>query len=297
MNKFLRQALVARGYFAPENGGEGGSGGGGGAAGDENVQSGQSDDASTESEGGQVADDKEKPVDDKEKPGRKFSDEEAAKLLKENMRRKDELKKLAEEREQLKNALAQFDGLDPNDIKKLVTEKQTAEEERLKKAGEWDRLKTQMVEVHNREKQTLAEQLKAKDEELLNLRSTIGELTVGNAFGNSKFIQNDLTIPPNKARALYGSHFEFEEGRIVGYDKPAGAKDRTMLIDGTGDPLPFEEALQKIVQADPDYTSLAKSKIKVGANSGTKGSDKAPEIKADVRGVSRIAAGLAKQQK
>lgn len=296
MNKFLRQALVARGYFAPENGGEGGSGGGGGAVDDNSVKSDQGDDDTQPGKADDGAVDDAQGKSD-EKPGRKFSDEEAAKLLKENMRRKDELKKLAEEREQLKNALAQFDGLDPNDIKKLVTEKQTAEEERLKKAGEWDRLKTQMVEVHNREKQTLAEQLKAKDEELLNLRSTIGELTVGNAFGNSKFIQNDLTIPPNKARALYGSHFEFEEGRIVGYDKPAGAKDRTMLIDGTGDPLPFEEALQKIVQADPDYTSLAKSKIKVGANSGTKGSDKAPEIKADVRGVSRIAAGLAKQQK
>lgn len=295
MNKFLRQALVARGYFAPENGGEGGSGGGGGAVDDNSVKSDQGDDDTQPGKADDGAVDDAQGKSD-EKPGRKFSDEEAAKLLKENMRRKDELKKLAEEREQLKNALAQFDGLDPNDIKKLVTEKQTAEEERLKKAGEWDRLKTQMVEVHNREKQTLAEQLKAKDEELLNLRSTIGELTVGNAFGNSKFIQNDLTIPPNKARALYGSHFEFEEGRIVGYDKPAGAKDRTMLIDGTGDPLAFEEALQKIVQADPDYTSLAKSKIKVGANSGTKGSDKAPEIKADVRGVSRIAAGLAKQK-
>lgn len=288
MNKYLRQALVARGYFAPEGGGEGGGGGGGGGA-----PSTKEDEVPPTS-----GDDVQPPADDDaNKPApRKFSDDEAAKLLKENMQRKAELKKLAEEREQLKATLAQFEGIDVEEVKRLVTEKQAAEEDKLKKAGEWDRLKAQMLEVHNREKQTLAEQLKAREDELSQLRSTIGDLTVGNAFGNSKFINNDLTIPASKARVLYGSHFDFEDGRLVGYDKPAGAKDRTMLIDGAGEPLAFEDALQKIVQSDPDYVSIAKSKIKVGANSGTKGSDKAPEMKPDVRGVSRIAAGLAKQK-
>ena len=288
MNKYLKQALVARGYFAPEGGGEGGGGGGGGSVQDDKP----ADDVTPADD--KPADDV-TPADDKPAP-RKFSDDEAAKLLKENMQRKAELKKLAEEREQLKATLAQFEGIDAEEVKRLVTEKQAAEEDKLKKAGEWDRLKAQMLEVHNREKQTLAEQLKAREDELSQLRSTIGDLTVGNAFGNSKFISNDLTIPASKARVLYGSHFDFEDGRLVGYDKPTGAKDRTMLIDGAGEPLAFEDALQKIVQSDPDYVSIAKSKIKIGANSGTKGSDKAPEMKPDVRGVSRIAAGLAKQK-
>ena len=283
MNKYLRQALVARGYFAPEMGGEGGSGGGGGATGNDDDQG----DAAGSSGAGD---------DQGDKSGRKFSDEEAAKLLKENMRRKDELKRLSQEREQLKATLAQFEGINIDEVKKLVADKQAAEEDKLKKSGEWDRLKAQIVDAHSREKQTLTEQLKVKDEEAATLRSTIAELTVGNAFGNSKFITNDLTIPANKARALYGSHFGFEDGQVVAYDKPAGAKERTMLVNGAGDPLSFEDALQKIVQSDPDYPSLAKSRIRVGANSGSKGSDKAPEIKADVRGVSRIAAGLSKNK-
>lgn len=286
MNKYLRQALVARGYFAPETGGEG-SGGGDATDDNQEVEAPAGDDKPAGDE---------KPAGEEKAPSRKFSDDEAAKLLKENMQRKAELKKLAEEREQLKSTLAQFEGIDVEEVRKLVADKQAAEEDKLKKAGEWDRLKAQMVEAQNREKQTLVDQLKQREEELDRLRSTIGDLTVGNAFGNSKFIPNDLIIPASKARALYGSHFDFEDGRLVGYDKPAGAKERTMLIDGSGEPLAFEEALQKIIQADPDYTSIAKSKIKVGANSGTKGSDKAPEFKAEVRGVSRIAAGLAKQK-
>ena len=290
MNKYLRQALVARGYFAPETGGEGGSGGGGGATGN-------NDDQGDAAGGSGAGDDQGGAGDDQgDKSGRKFSDEEAAKLLKENMRRKDELKRLSQEREQLKATLAQFEGINIDEVKKLVADKQAAEEDKLKKSGEWDRLKAQIVDAHSREKQTLTEQLKAKDEESATLRSTIAELTVGNAFGNSKFIANDLTIPANKARALYGSHFGFEDGQVVAYDKPAGAKERTMLVNGAGDPLSFEDALQKIVQSDPDYPSLAKSRIRVGANSGSKGSDKAPEIKADVRGVSRIAAGLSKNK-
>ena len=290
MNKYLRQALVARGYFAPEMGGEGGSGGGGGATGN-------GDDQGDAAGGSGAGDDQGGAGDDQgDKSGRKFSDEEAAKLLKENMRRKDELKRLSQEREQLKATLAQFEGINIDEVKKLVADKQAAEEDKLKKSGEWDRLKAQIVDAHSREKQTLTEQLKAKDEEAATLRSAIAELTVGNAFGNSKFIANDLTIPANKARALYGSHFGFEDGQVVAYDKPAGAKERTMLVNGAGDPLSFEDALQKIVQSDPDYPSLAKSRIRVGANSGSKGSDKAPEIKADVRGVSRIAAGLSKNK-
>lgn len=290
MNKYLRQALVARGYFAPEMGGEGGSGGGGGATGNDDDQGDAAGSSGAGDDQGGAGDDQ------GDKSGRKFSDEEAAKLLKENMRRKDELKRLSQEREQLKATLAQFEGINIDEVKKLVADKQAAEEDKLKKSGEWDRLKAQIVEAHSREKQTLAEQLKAKDEESAALRSSIAELTVGNAFGNSKFITNDLTIPANKARALYGSHFSFEDGQVVAYDKPAGAKERTMLVNGAGDPLSFEDALQKIVQSDPDYPSLAKSRIRVGANSGSKGSDKAPEIKADVRGVSRIAAGLSKNK-
>lgn len=290
MNKYLRQALVARGYFAPEMGGEGGSGGGGGATGNDDDQGDAAGSSGAGDDQGGAGDDQ------GDKSGRKFSDEEAAKLLKENMRRKDELKRLSQEREQLKATLAQFEGINIDEVKKLVADKQAAEEDKLKKSGEWDRLKAQIVDAHSREKQTLTEQLKVKDEEAATLRSTIAELTVGNAFGNSKFITNDLTIPANKARALYGSHFGFEDGQVVAYDKPAGAKERTMLVNGAGDPLSFEDALQKIVQSDPDYPSLAKSRIRVGANSGSKGSDKAPEIKADVRGVSRIAAGLSKNK-
>lgn len=130
MNKYLRQALVARGYFAPEGGGEGGEGGGGGGG----APSTKEDEVPPTN-----GDDVQPPADDdanKSAP-RKFSDDEAAKLLKENMQRKAELKKLAEEREQLKATLAQFEGIDVEEVKRLVTEKQAAEEDKLKKAGEW----------------------------------------------------------------------------------------------------------------------------------------------------------------
>lgn len=288
MNKYLRQMLIARGYFSPETGGEGGSGGGGG------VDDGGNDSVEDEDDKAGATDDKKG---DESTKVRKFSDDEAAKLLKENVKRKTEQKKLTDELAAAQARLAQFDGIDVEEVRKLVSDKQAAEEEKLKKSGEWDRLKAQMLEVHTREKQALSDNLTALTEQLSGLRATVGDLTVGNAFGNSKYLADDVTLTPRKARALWGAHFDFEDGKIVAYDKPAGAKERTMLVDGAGEPLDFEIALAKIVQSDPDYDTIAKSKLKVGANSTTKGSDKAPEIKAELRGVSRIQAGLAKAKK
>lgn len=292
MNQLLKMMLLRQQMLMDkETGGEGGGSGGGGTGGEGGADDGEGSGAGAAGAGeGAGADD------GKKGDSREFSSEEAAKLLKENMKRKEEQRKLAEENASLKQALAQFEGVDVAELKKLAAERAAAEEERLKKSGEWDRLKAQIVEAHAREKQELAEKMKERDEALAISKALIEDLTIGNAFGNSKYIPDDLLIPPSKARALYSGHFEFAEGQLVGYDKPAGAKDRTMLIDGAGNPLSFEVALEKIIKADPDYPSIAKSKMKPGANSGTKGSDKAPDMKADVRGVSRIADALAKQK-
>lgn len=283
--KYLRM-LRARGYWKPAGEDESGSGGGG----------------SDQNEETEVLDaDKSKAApakkDEEGEKARQFSDDEAAELLKENVRRKKEQRRLAEELEAARTQLKQFEGVDLDEVKKLVSERQAAEEDRLKKSGEWDRLKAQMAEAHTREKQALAEQNKLLAEQTSQLQTTITELTIGNSFANSEYIHEDLLIPPNKARVIYGSHFEFQDGRVVGFDKPSNAKDRTVLVDGSGDPLDFEAALKKIIQADPDYARIAKSKLRTGANSNTKGSDKSPEVKAEVRGVSRIAAGLSKAAK
>ncbi|HHJ4449796.1 TPA: hypothetical protein ACQJMR_005500, partial [Raoultella ornithinolytica] len=79
-----------------------------------------------------------------------------------------------------------------------------------------------------------------------------------------------VLMTPAKARVIYGSHFEIgEDGQVVGYDKPAGAKDRAVLVDGQGNPLAFESAIERILRADPEADALLRSEAKQGAHSKT----------------------------
>lgn len=232
---------------------------------------------------------------DKGDKGGKPTDAEA-KLLKEVMDRKKALKAEREEKQKLADQLKQFEGIDPEEVRKLLAEKKDAETKSLEAKGEWDRLKAQMADAHTAEKTALNTKLSESESEVSKLKKTIADLTVGGAFAQSAFIKDELSLTPNKTRVVYGAHFEFDaDGRVVGYDKPAGAAQRTMLVDGAGEPLGFEAALRKIVEADPDRDQLLRSKVKPGAASktdGKGGKSAAAAVTDSLSGKDRIAAAL-----
>lgn len=230
--------------------------------------------------------------------GKKTPSDEEARLLKENMKRKEEnadLKKRLDSVSAIQAQLEELGGLDA--LKALVQDKRTSEEKALEAKGDWERLKARMQEENNKkltEAATAAEQLKA---ELEKSQKQINELTIGSKFGQSKFIGEDLTLTPTKARALYGSHFDYVDGKVVGYDKPRGEADRTMFVDNMGNPVDFDDAMKKIVDSDPEKEYLYKSKMAAGAGSDTKTTTKTPEKKAvALDPTSKIAAALAAQK-
>ncbi|MEW2741570.1 DUF6651 domain-containing protein [Providencia rettgeri] len=227
----------------------------------------------------------------------KAQEEEKASLVKETMKRKNDNKTLAEK-------LAAFGDATPEQIKELLEAKKTAAEaeqrrqqEEQEKRGEFDAVKKQMVDAHKAELQERDNLIATLQNEKQTLGSQILELTVGSAFSGSNFLREETLITPAKARVIYGSHFEVnEDGQIVGYDKPAGAKDRTILVDGNGVSLGFEQAIERILKADPEVDALLRSKAKPGANSN---SDKGNGVGAPQKEMSagdKIAAGLAKMR-
>ncbi|MEX9786072.1 DUF6651 domain-containing protein [Providencia manganoxydans] len=225
----------------------------------------------------------------------KAQDEEKANLIKETMKRKGDNKTLSEK-------LAAFGDATPEQIKELLEAKKTAEEaeqrrqqEEQEKRGEFDAVKKQMVEAHKAELQERDNLIATLQSEKQTLGSQILELTVGSAFSGSNFLREETLITPSKARVIFGSHFEVnEDGQIVGYDKPAGAKDRSVLVGGDGSPLGFEQAIERILKADPEADALLRSKAKPGTGSGTdKGTGGTPQSK-ELSAGDKIAAGLAK---
>lgn len=233
----------------------------------------------------------------------KPSDAEA-KLLREVMEKKEALTKAKQaaadadaRTKELEARLAAFDGVDLEQVKGLLKERQDRETAELEKKGEWDRLKAQMAEQHQREVAALRAELTTPvselTEKLTKREREIHELTIGRSFSESNFIRDDLTLTPSKARIIYGAHFELSDGKVVAYDKPAGAQDRTPLVDANGEALGFEKAIAKLVELDPDRDNLLKSKIKAGSGSENDATSKVKDKKPELKGAARIAAALA----
>jgi len=219
--------------------------------------------------------------------------EKERELLREVMEKKKKLRAIEGELSTLREQLKQWEGLDPKQVRELLDQQKKAEQQQLEARGEYEKVKQQMIEAHNAEKKSLQEQIEALKSQLAERERHIDELTVGHAFATSKFIAEKLTLPPSKARTVFGAHFERDEqGRIVGYDKPRGAPNRAPLVDGNGEPLPFDEALAKLVEQDSDRDLLLRSTVKQGANSdSTNGVNSSGKANVGV-GRARILAGL-----
>lgn len=221
--------------------------------------------------------------------------QEKADLLKETMKRKEKEKSLTA-------TIEQYGGVDPERVKAMVeaelqaeNDRKTREQAELERRGEFDSVKKQMVEAHQTELSTERERSAALEGELGKLRGQILEMTVGTAFAGSTFLRENALMTPNKARVVYGNHFDVsEEGQVVGYDKPAGAKDRAVLVDGSGNALGFEQAIERILRTDPEADALLRSKARPGAGSKTEQKPKLPDSPGDKSTMDKIAAGLNK---
>lgn len=222
------------------------------------------------------------------KDDKKTSDE-AAKLLKEVMALKAKLK---EKDGALKSLDEKYKDIDLDAARAALKQAEEAETKELERKGEYERLLAKQKEKAEALIEAERNQRTEAEKRISDLQRSIDELSLGNAFASSKFIQDKMALTPNKTRALYAAHFEVEDGKLVAYDKPRGSNDRTPLINSGGDNLSFEDAIAEIVNSDPDKDYLLRANVKEGAGS------KQTTVKTDVTdktnkdSVSKIAAGL-----
>lgn len=276
-NVFLR-------YYSPEAGGEGGSTGGGAPAS-------AKVDAENGGEGGEGGGEGEK------KPESKLSDAEA-KLLSDLMKHKQGRKDAEAQAQALRDELKKFEGINLEEVQTLLTERRETQERKLTEQGNWDALKSQMIEQHTVQLDGVKSQLQQLASERDGLLRQIEEMSVGGAFTGSKFISDELVLTPAKARVIYGQHFDVVGGAVVAFDKPRGVDGRAQLVDAAGEPLGFDPALRKLIDKDPERDHILRSKAKPGAQSGSEKAAGAAgqQSKAGMTAVDRIAAGLAALQ-
>lgn len=275
-------------YYSQAGEGEGSGGAGGG-------EGGQGGEGEGGKPAGETDPNKDKSGGDGGEGGKpKLSDNEAQ-LLKDLMKHKDTAKSERQAREQLEAKLKEFEGIDPVAVRELLSKQQKAQEEELEKKGQWETLKGNMAKAHADEKAKLEAQIAELSGKLQAKDSTIDELTIGTQFSGSKFIKEETTIPASKARALYGNHFELVDGVLTAFDKPKGAQGRAALVDSAGNAIAFDEAMRKIIEADPDKDALLRTTAKPGAGSGSKQAvppKKAGVEVADKTGLDKISGAL-----
>lgn len=285
----LASQVGPRIYLAPEDGTGGGAGAGGDEGGDDKG-TGADDKGAGDDTKGTGGDDG--AGDDAGKDGKQNLSDDAAKILKDLMKVKDKNKSLVADNAAKEEALKKFEGIDPEKARKALKDAEEAERTAAEKSGDFERVKAMMVEAHRKDLEARDARIQELEAALTTKNKVVDELTVGNAFANSAFINEKLVLSPSKTRQIYGGHFDIEDGKLVAFDKPAGAKDRTKLVDGAGDTLSFEAALQKLVETDPDRERIVRSHLKPGASSTTTNDSKKNTQQEPLRGVAKIAAGL-----
>lgn len=234
------------------------------------------------------------PKNDVKPEGHKPTDEEA-KLIKEVMAKKEKIEQQSKQIAELSDFKKKIDDIGGFEaLAKMVTDKKAAEQEALEKKGEWEKLKAQMAEAHNKEIGEFKTKIADLEGKLKAETGKISQLTLGASFANSKYLEKTV-LTSGKAQAIYGSYFDIgEDGKVTGYDKPRGAAGRTMLVDGQGNPVGFEAAIERIIAADPDKDSLLRAKGKQGSGSGTSGAvvDHKDDENTEKSGIDMILAGL-----
>ena len=207
-------------------------------------------------------------------------------------------KKADEELKRVQSELKRFEGIDPDAVRELLAERKTAEAERKKaeeeaaiKRGEFESVRKQMAEAQAAELKKRDDEMKALSSEKSALLAQIESLTIGQGFAGSRFLAEETIITPDKARKLYGDHFDVVDGKVVPYDKPRGESGRAPIVDASGEPVAFEVAIRKFVEADPDRYRMLRAKMSGGAGSAPAkpGSEKKP---APMSAAEKIRAGI-----
>lgn len=140
-----------------------------------------------------------------------------------------------------------------------------AEEERKRKAGEFDTLKTELVTKHQQE-------LDAARQEAADLKAQIAEREITAIFAQASdwFGPTGKTVLlPEIAQEYFAKYVTVENGRVLVH-RPAG----DVIHGRDGNPAPFSEAIGELIQALPKHVqdSILRGSGKTGSGATGGGS-------------------------
>lgn len=164
-------------------------------------------------------------------------------------------------------------GKSPEEIETLITEQQKMDEEKLQRAGEWDKLKAQMNERHKVELDSLAKKLADKENEAQSKDKALEDLLIEShaaaaisaAKGKMKALMPHVKQHLRLEREQNGSGSNYTL-KVV--DDAGGPR-----VNGKGDPLTVADLIAELRASDDfgglfDGTGNSGSGMRPGSASG-----------------------------
>lgn len=167
------------------------------------------------------------------------------------------------EADDLRKQLDALKGVDPEEYKALKQQAEKAEDERKRKAGEFDAWRADILKKHDEEK--AAEQDRAAKAEAKYRAKLVG---LEFASASSLFGETGKTVlTPEIAEAYFGRYVEVQEidGRDVVVVK--GPDGHVILNTKTGKPAAFADAMADVLETLPNKTQILRGSGKTGSGS------------------------------
>jgi hypothetical protein len=239
-------------------------------------------------------------------------EEEIQRQRYESDKAKAEAARLAKEMEELRKSL-------PSDEQRarwaeLEQEQQKADEEKARKAGEFDSWRTQVNERHGKELDDLRQQRANEEAGRSALENELRETLVAREFADAADLfgpTGKTVLPPSIAQSYFARNVEVQVNEVNGRrDRTVVVKDShgAVIVDPkTGRPMPFAKAMWEVIEAYPQKAQILRGSGKVGANStggiydGDGGIDTTrlkasdfndPKVREAVRAKQNVAGGL-----
>jgi len=174
----------------------------------------------------------------------------------------EDLERIVEQRlmRERKKYEKKLEGVDLDEARKLLEEKQQAEIERQKEKGEFEKVLQQLAEK--------------KDQEISQYKTRLQEIQVDGALVNAAS-QNNAVSPEQVVSLLKGQTRLAEDGQVEILDK-----DGTVRYNDSGSPMSVNELVTEFLTANPHFVKASPSGT--GSKGAAGGSTQKPSSVADM---------------
>jgi hypothetical protein len=165
--------------------------------------------------------------------------------------------------ETLKEQVAAWEGIDPEEAKKALTTIKNFDESKYVAAGEVEKIKAATAQTYEerleKQRKELQEAISERDSKLTQKEQAIRRMMVKSIFDQSKFLADATVLPPDMAFEYFGKHFEVltnEENDLRVVAKYNG--DEIFSKARPGELATPEEALQQLIDRYPFKDNILK---------------------------------------